>query len=226
MAVALILCPSLVRAQINPTGTLSGTVVDSSSAAIADANIQITESSTSSSYQTKSGPDGHFYVGNLPPGIYTVTVTMKGFQTANYTAVKIVVGVTYDLKIEMKVGAVEQAVNVEAGQQVLETTQTSISSTISGAAITNIPSVATTPLWSATLLSPDIQTIGGPRQSSASGLPGGAVNVTYDGIAAQWQPVGRPAVHYDLSQYRQHCRSKHFECGGQRQPNRRRRRAD
>jgi len=188
MAVALILCPSLVRAQINPTGTLSGTVVDPSGAAIADANIQITESSTSSSYQTKSGPDGHFYVGNLPPGIYTVTVTMKGFQTANYTAVKIVVGVTYDLKIEMKVGAVEQAVNVEAGQQVLETTQTSISSTISGAAITNIPSVATTPLWSATLLSPDIQTIGGPRQSSASGLPGGAVNVTYDGIAAQWQP--------------------------------------
>ena len=185
---ALISLHPLLWAQINPTGTLTGTVTDSTGAAMGDATIQIAETSTSTSYQTRSGPDGHFYVGNLPPGTYNVTATMKGFQTAVYSAVHIVVGVTYDLKVEMKVGAVEQTVTVEAGQQVLETVQTSIGSTISGAAITNIPSVATTPLWSATLLSPDIQTIGGPRQSSASGLPGGAVNVTYDGIAAQWQP--------------------------------------
>ena len=116
--IALISFHPLVWAQINPTGTLSGNVMDSSGAAIAEASIQITETSTSTTYQTKSGADGHFYVGNLPPGVYNVTATMNGFQTAVYSAVRIVTGVTYDLKVEMKVGAVEQTVTVEAGQQV------------------------------------------------------------------------------------------------------------
>jgi hypothetical protein len=184
----LLLSRVSVLAQTNPTGSLTGTVVDSSQAVMPNASVQVTEVSTSTTYRTDSGSDGHFVVANLPPGIYRVVVTAPGFKKASYENVTIVVGQTYDLKAVLQVGEATITVTVEAGQQVLETVQTSISSTISGAAITNIPSAATTPLWSATLLSPDIQTIGGPRQSSASGLPGGAVNVTYDGIAAQWQP--------------------------------------
>jgi carboxypeptidase family protein len=176
------------RAQSNPTGTLTGTVLDTSNAVIPGAAVQVVEATTANAYHTTSGPDGHFLVGNLPPGMYTVTVTATGFQTGVYQSVSIVVGKIYDLKVTLKVGETSTTVTVEAGEQVLETTQTAIGTTIAGPVITHLPSDSNTALWGATMMSPAIQTIGGPRQSSAEGLPGGAVNVTLDGIAAQWQP--------------------------------------
>ena len=179
---------TLAFAQTNPTGTLSGTVLDSSNAVVPSAALQVVETTTGTSLKTTSGVDGHFYIGNLAPGDYTLTVTSKGFQTAIYKSVKIVVGQIYDLKVVLKLGEVSSTVTVEAGEQVLQTTQTSIGTTISGPLITHLPSDSNTALWGATMMSPAIQTIGGPRQSSAEGLPGGAVNVTFDGIAAQWQP--------------------------------------
>lgn len=177
-----------IQAQTNPTGVLSGTVLDSSNAVVPDASLSVVEATTGTSFKTISGADGHFYIGNLPPGTYTVTVTAKGFKTAVFQAVRIVVGQVYDLKAILQIGEATTTVTVEAGEQVLQTTQTSIGTTVSGPIITHLPSDSNTALWGVTMMSPAIQTIGGPRQSSAEGLPGGAVNVTLDGIAAQWQP--------------------------------------
>jgi hypothetical protein len=175
-------------AQTNPTGTLIGTVLDPSNAVIVGASVQLTETATGTKFQTTSGADGHFSLGNLPPGTYSVVVARTGFETGAYEKVQIVVGQVYDLKAVLQVGAPSTTVTVEAGEQVLQTTQTEIGSTISGPVITEIPADSNTALWGATMMNPAIQTIGGPRQSSAEGLPGGAVNVTFDGIAAQWQP--------------------------------------
>jgi Carboxypeptidase regulatory-like domain len=175
-------------AQTNPTGSLTGTVLDTSNAVISGATIRLTEATTGTTFETQSGADGLFSIGNLPPGSYSATVTKQGFQTGAYQKMQIVVGQVYDLKVTLRVGAPSTTVTVEAGQQVLQTTQTEIGTTISGPVITEIPSDSNTALWGATMMSPAIQTIGGPRQSSAEGLPGGAVNVTFDGISAQWQP--------------------------------------
>lgn len=176
-----------LHGQINPTTSLSGTVVDPGGSVVPGAEIQVTDLGTAAVYRTTSGSDGTFLIGNLLPGEYSVAVKASGFQSAEYKRVQLVVGKTYDLKVALKIGEVNQTVTVEAGQQVLETSQTEIGTTISGSVITHAPSASNTALWGVTMMSPDIQTIGGPRQSSADGLPGGAVNVTYDGIAAQWQ---------------------------------------
>lgn len=190
LAIVLLALVSATRgyAQTNPTGSLVGTVLDASGAVITGATIHLTETTTGTAFDTQSGNDGHFSLGNLPPGTYSATVSRQGFQTGAYERVQIVVGQVYDLKVTLKVGAPTTTVTVEAGAQVLQTTQTEIGTTISGPVITEIPSDSNTALWGATMMSPAIQTIGGPRQSSAEGLPGGAVNVTFDGIAAQWQP--------------------------------------
>ncbi len=143
----------------------------------------------------------------MPPGKYNITVRLAGFQTGAYQAVQIVLGQTYDLKAILQPGQVTSTVTVEAGQQVLETTQSSVGLTISGPTITNVPTPSNSALYGLALMSPDIQTIGGPRQSSADGLPGGAVNITYDGISAQWQTgkSGDPLIHNDQPEYRRCC---------------------
>ena len=172
----------------NPTGNLSGTVTDTSGAVVPKAAIQATEINTGAKLATVSGADGQFYIGNVAPGTYNVTVTVPGFKAATYSAVQVVVGQTYMLKAVMQPGDVTSSVTVEAGAQVLETTESSVGLTVTGPAITHVPTASNSALYGLALMSPDLQTIGGPRQSSADGLPGGVVNITFDGIPAQWQP--------------------------------------
>ncbi len=186
---ALLFVPhTQVLGQVNPTGNLTGTVTDSSGAVVPNAAIDVTEASTGTKYHVKSGNDGQFFIGNMPPGTYNVAIALAGFQTGAYQGVQIIVGQTYDLKATLQPGQLTSTVTVEAGQQVLETSQSSVGLTISGSVITTVPTPSNSALYGLALMSPDVQTIGGPRQSSADGLPGGSVNITYDGISAQWQP--------------------------------------
>src|SRR5581483_1823468 len=186
---AVLLCVSATLfGQVIPTGNLSGTVTDSSGAVVPGAAVSVVEGSTGRKFQATSGNNGQFYIGNMPPGTYDVTVKLSGFQTGVYNAVQVVVSQTYDLRVVLQPGQVSSSITVQAGEQVLETTQSSVGLTITGSAITTIPTPSNSALYGLALMSPDVQTIGGPRQSSADGLPGGAVNITYDGISAQWQP--------------------------------------
>lgn len=175
-------------AQANPTGTLAGSVMDPSNAAIPGAKVQVTGAATGIALSASSGADGHFSIANVAPGVYTVTVTAPGFQTGSYQAVTVAANQTYNLKSVLKVGAQSASVTVEAGQSVIQSEQTSVGTSITGSVITQLPSASgSSSLYSLTQTDPAIQTMGAPRQSSAEGLPGGAINITIDGISAQWE---------------------------------------
>lgn len=185
---AVFLFASLALGQANPTGTLAGTVTDSSHAVVPGATVRASDAATGIKLQTTTGANGHYSIGNVAPGVYAVTVTAKGFQSAAFQAVTIVASQVYTLNAVLSVGEVTSSVTVEAGQQVLETQQTSVGDNITGAMISELPSASSaSSLYSLTQTDPAIQTMGAPRQSSAEGLPGGAINITIDGISAQWE---------------------------------------
>ena len=56
-----------------------GTVLDPDAAAIPGATITLTPAGKTAAITTKSGVDGSFGLESVPPGTYTVTVTMAGF---------------------------------------------------------------------------------------------------------------------------------------------------
>ncbi|MGH9394961.1 MAG: TonB-dependent receptor [Terriglobales bacterium] len=188
LAVGLSLAALPAAAQVNATGTLAGTVLDPSNAAIPGAKIQVAGVSTGISLNASSGADGHFTIANVAPGEYTVTINANGFQSGTYQAVTVAANQTYNLKSVLKVGAQNSTVTVEAGQSVIQAEQTSVGTSITGKVITELPSASSSSaLYALTQTDPAIQTMGAPRQSSAEGLPGGAINITIDGISAQWE---------------------------------------
>ncbi|MGH9417944.1 MAG: TonB-dependent receptor [Terriglobales bacterium] len=175
-------------AQANPTGVLAGTVQDPSHAAIPGAKVTVTAANTGIVLNSNSGADGRFSISNVAPGEYTVSVTAPGFQTGTYQAVTIAANQTYTLQSVLKVGAQSSSVTVEAGQSVIQAEQSSVGTSITGQVITQLPSASSSSsLYELTQTDPAIQTMGAPRQSSAEGLPGGAINITIDGISAQWE---------------------------------------
>src|SRR5258708_7900718 len=161
-------------------GTLIGTVLDNDGKAVVGATVTVTESTTNTALpSTKTGEDGKFAVNNLPPGHYKVTVTMANFKTAVNNDVEIIMHRTYELPIKLEVGATNVELSITAGQQLMETVNTSTQATVTGRSITNLPLNSHSALLLA-VLDPGAQTVGGPRNSTFEGLPKGAINITFD----------------------------------------------
>ena len=166
-------------------GTLIGTVLDSDGKAVVGATVIVVDASTNAQLSTtKTGDDGKFAVNNVPPGHYKVTVTMANFKTAINNDVEIIMHRTYELPIKLEVGATNVELSITAGQQLMETVNTSTQATVTGRSITNLPLNSHSALMLA-VLDPGAQTVGGPRNSTFEGLPKGSINITFDGINAQ-----------------------------------------
>lgn len=62
------------------TGSIVGTVTDSTGAVVAEATITVTNVDTGTTVKTTSDSSGNYVVTPLPVGNYTVTVEARGFK--------------------------------------------------------------------------------------------------------------------------------------------------
>ena len=182
LAACLLLVSGAAFAQMTTTGRLIGTVTDPTGAVVIGADVKVTDEATGKAFETKSGNDGGFVFSALQPGSYTVTVTMQGFKKSEVRAVKIVVGGQHGLTVQLELGEMASTVVIEAGTEVLQTSETKVGTTIMGKSITQLPFTSRDTLDLAVLMA-GAQTVGRPRETTFMGLPQGTINVTLDGIA-------------------------------------------
>src|SRR5579884_2595522 len=89
----LIFCTATaVFAQSGATGTIVGTVSDSSGALVPGATVVITNSVKNLSQQTVTTSAGTYSIPSLLPGPYSVAVTANGFSKETVTGVELPVG--------------------------------------------------------------------------------------------------------------------------------------
>ncbi|MEO8100046.1 MAG: carboxypeptidase-like regulatory domain-containing protein [Acidobacteriota bacterium] len=67
------------------TGTIAGTVVDSSGSVITGAKVSVTDAATGDTRSTETTSRGDFTFPALLPATYTVQVEMAGFQVHRST---------------------------------------------------------------------------------------------------------------------------------------------
>ena len=108
---AAILCAAFV-AKAQDTGYISGTVTDKSGAAVAGADVVISNTNGSVTHPTTTNGDGAFVIAGLPGGAYNVVVTAKGFQ--KYTAKDVVLDVAQKIRVDivLTVGQISEEVVV------------------------------------------------------------------------------------------------------------------
>src|SRR5437879_11179675 len=100
-----------VRAQ-STYGSIAGAVTDSSGAAIADAQVTLTNLGTSEKRTQTTGSDGLYSFVNLFPGKYKIDVEKAGFKRTSRTDIVVEVQQSYRIDLTMQVGAVTQTVEV------------------------------------------------------------------------------------------------------------------
>jgi hypothetical protein len=64
-----------------PSGSIIGTVVDPSGAAVAEARVKLTSEDQSTNQEVLSDDDGQFSFGNISSGTFQVEITAEGFAT-------------------------------------------------------------------------------------------------------------------------------------------------
>jgi hypothetical protein len=121
-ALIVMLFASTALAQLT-TGSLSGTVNDSTKAVVPNAQVALQNDATGDQRSTVSNSAGHFTFAAVQPGSYTVTVTAGGFQVWKQTGVNLGSGDTREISgIALKPGASEITVEVTSNAaQILPT---------------------------------------------------------------------------------------------------------
>ncbi|HET7442310.1 MAG TPA: carboxypeptidase-like regulatory domain-containing protein, partial [Terriglobales bacterium] len=122
------------------TGELTGLVTDPSGAVVSGAQVNLINSATGDKRTTTTTGAGTYRFAALPVvGSYTLDVAPKGFKGVHLSNIVITVGTvtTHDVKLEL--GSAQELVEVQAGQQLVQTTDASVSQLIDRRAWESIP---------------------------------------------------------------------------------------
>jgi len=121
------------------TGSLLGTVTDSSGGAVANAKVTITEMRTGISRNTETNASGNFAFPTLEPGTYRVSVERMGFRTAVKQGVDLLVNTTIRADLVLQPGAVTETITVTAEVPMLQTDRSDTGRTIETVQLANMP---------------------------------------------------------------------------------------
>src|SRR5262245_66456379 len=109
------------------TTSLSGAVVDPTGSVMAGAEIIVKDETTGAEYRAVSAGNGTFSVPALTAGLYSVTVSARGFKQAVIKAVKIDAGIPASVNATLEVGATTDTAVVQGGAEVVQTRSEGIS---------------------------------------------------------------------------------------------------
>jgi len=121
------------------TVQISGVVQDATGAAIPGVRVTVTQTLTALTRTTVTGADGGYVIPQLPVGPYRLIAEQKGFGTVVQTGIDLQVGDNPRIDLTMKVGAVEERIEVSAGVEMVQTQQTSVSSVVDQRRIVQLP---------------------------------------------------------------------------------------
>ncbi len=166
------------------TGRLEGTVLDTQGAAVPKAQVAVANTSTGQTLRTTTNELGIWVMPAMPTAFYRVSVSLQGFKTATVERVKVDAGLPATVNVTLEVGSLAETVEVVGGAEVLQTSTATVSSTLVGRQLHELPFTSRN-LTELIVTQTGTATPSIPRSSSINGLPKGAFNVTLDGINIQ-----------------------------------------
>src|SRR5436305_230287 len=101
-------------AQSQNTAQIQGTVQDATGSAVPGAEVKATQTATGAIRVATSGDDGGYVLPNLPIGPYRLEISKQGFATYAQTGIVLQVATNPTIDVALKVGSVNEQVQVEA----------------------------------------------------------------------------------------------------------------
>ena len=129
---------TLGRAQTS-TGSLSGTVRDSTGAVVSSAVVTAKQIGSGRIIKQQSNADGGFALFSLDPGTYRITTVKQGFETSIVDNIQISVAQALTLNVSLSVGNVTSEIVVTADAQMISSDSPTLTSTVTRQVLEDTP---------------------------------------------------------------------------------------
>ena len=194
---------AIAHAQATASGTIQGTVTDTSGAAVAGADILVTNKATERTRSATTDDTGTYRFDLLSAGAYTVKVTKGGFTSVVQT-VELLVGQTVTANAALNPGSVSQTIEVTGEAPLVDVAKTGVSQEITPTQVEQLPMVGRD-VANLAYLAPGVKAANSydPTKNryailSVNGSGGRNVNVTINGVDNKDNTVGGPVMQLPL----------------------------
>jgi hypothetical protein len=131
-------CASISGAQ-DISGSLRGNVLDASGAVVAVATVTAVNVDTGLSRSTMTDAQGDYLLVSVPVGNYRLDVEAKGFRKYSQEGITLNVNQPATVSVRMVVGTITDTLEVKANADLIETTTTSLGTTVGDREVLDLP---------------------------------------------------------------------------------------
>jgi len=167
------------------TGAINGKITDASGAVMPGVTVTITSPSMQGTRTDTTGADGIYRFSAIPPGDYTVRYELSGFETQIHEGLRVGLGFTATVNVELRVARLSESVTVSGQSPVVDVATTKTSTNFDAQQLASLPNARD--FWSILAAAPAIQMqridVGGSAAGTQTGYS------TYDTKSDQHRPM-------------------------------------
>jgi hypothetical protein len=139
LVVGLVLAPNAASAQA--LGTIAGSVKDTSGAVLPGVTVEASSPALIEKVRSvTTDGSGLYRIVNLPPGSYSITFSLPGFNQVRREMVDVTIGFTLSIDAELRVGSLEETVTVTGESPVVDVQSAALTRSITSETFKEIPS--------------------------------------------------------------------------------------
>jgi len=123
------------------TGELRGRVLDAQNAVLPGVAVVAKNEASGIFREVVSGADGSFFMSALTPGSYELSAQLSGFKRYQRGNVRVEVGKTQSIDVQLQVGGIEQEITVTAESPIVDTTTKQLGGSVPTQELQDVPSL-------------------------------------------------------------------------------------
>ena len=142
VALGLIIAAGLLSASLAAqavTGTILGTVTDTSNAAVPGATVTLTNAGTGQTRSVVTDANGEYTAPSLQTGKYKLVAELPGFRTVTLADIDLGVDQRVRLNVRLEIGTVAETVTVSGVSPLVQTSSSELGTTVQEEQIKTLP---------------------------------------------------------------------------------------
>jgi hypothetical protein len=188
------------------TGTIQGRVADASGGVLPGVTVVATSPSMIGNQTQVTNENGSYRFPAVPPGVYTISFELPGFNGVKRAGVEVSLGFTANVNVEMTVATLQETVTVTGESPVIDTTATRVQQNFKLEQLNSIPNGRD--MWALLAATPGVVMsridVGGNRAGTQTGYTAyglnGQVRVSVEGINTT-EGTGGAGFYFDYGSF-------------------------